>query len=161
MIKFTKHFSIAMIGIVLSTTLLCACNNEKASQTETQPVPNVITSPNKVLPDNIKQITVSVLNLSNVEIGMFSVIDPASGEQVNLDRLCPGESYSLECNWPIDTQNFQWALYNMNGELCIDAATDISKAEKSVILVLLGDGTIEDVKEYFDDDLENIDSSDM
>ena len=161
MTKFAKQFSTVMIGIVLSATLLCGCNTEKTAQAEAQPIPKATTSPKAVLPDNIKQITVSVLNLSNVEIGMFSVIDPASGEQVNLDRLYPGESYSLECNWPIDTQNFQWALYNMNGELCIDAATDISKAEKSVILVLLGDGTIEDVKEYFDDDLENIDSSDM
>ena len=97
-----------------------------------------------------KAITISVLNLSNVQIGMFSVIDPATGEQINLDNVAPEESVSMECNWPSDTAQFQWALYNMNGELCMEASTDISKAKKSVTLILTGENTIEDVQAFFD-----------
>lgn len=94
----------------------------------------------------LKSITISVLNLSNVNVGMFSVIDPATGAQINVDSLESGSSVSLECNWPADIEKFHWALYNDAGELCIDASTDISNANKAVALMLTGNGTIEDVE---------------
>lgn len=93
-----------------------------------------------------KSITISVLNLSDVNIGMFSVLDPVTGEQLNLDSMEPGSSVSLECNWPSDIQEFHWALYNANGELCIDASTDVSEVNTSVALILTGEGNIDDVK---------------
>lgn len=92
-----------------------------------------------------KSITISVLNLSDVNIGMFSVLDPVTGEQLNLDSMEPGSSVSLECNWPSDIQEFHWALYNENGELCIDASTDVSEVNTAIALVLTGEGTIDDV----------------
>lgn len=94
----------------------------------------------------IKTLDISILNLSNVDIGMVAVIDPVTGEQMNLDSLSPGESLSLESNWPVDTVNFQWALYNTDGELCIDASTDIADAQTTVALLLTGDDTIENVE---------------
>ena len=96
-----------------------------------------------------KSIIITIYNLSNVDIGMFSVIDPVTGEQINLSALAPGESVSLESNWPKDTKEFQWALYNSAGELCISAATDISEAETAAHIALSGDGNITDVETAF------------
>ena len=76
-----------------------------------------------------KPLTISVVNLSDIHIGMFSVIDPVTGEQIDMSSLESGSTISLETNWPVDTQSFQWALYNESGELCIDASTDISSAK--------------------------------
>lgn len=93
-----------------------------------------------------KTLTISVLNLSSIDIGMFAVIDPVTGEQMNVDSLKSGESVSIESNWPVDVAEFHWALYNTSGELCIDASTNISEAKKTVALLLTGEKTIEDVE---------------
>lgn len=103
-------------------------------------VPEVVTT---------KSITITVYNLSNVDIGMFSVIDPVTGEQINLDALAPGESLSLESNWPEDTKEFQWALYNTAGELCISASTDITEANTEAHIAFSGDENITDVETAF------------
>ena len=98
----------------------------------------------------LKSITITVYNLSNVDIGMFSVIDPATGEQINLSALAPGESISMESNWPEDTKEFQWALYNSAGELFISAATNITEANTAAHIAFGGDGNITDVKTAFE-----------
>ena len=137
-----------LIGMFLTVgVLLSGCTSDKASSS---PNPETSAKVEQTVSTETKCITISVLNLSNVQIGMFAVIDPATGEQINLDQLEPGLSVSMECNWPTDVSQFQWALYNMNGELCIESSTDISEAEKSVALVLTGDNTIENVQTLFD-----------
>ena len=125
---------------------------DTAANTEADTIDNTETAAEEKTEEAVetKTITISVLNLSNVQIGMFSVIDPATGEQINLDSLEPGQSVSLDCNWPSDVSQFQWALYNMDGELCIESSTDISEAKKSVALVLSGEDNIEDVQALFD-----------
>ena len=125
---------------------------DTAANTEADTIDNTETAAEEKTEESLetKAITISVLNLSNVQIGMFSVIDPATGEQINLDSLEPGQSVSLDCNWPSDVSQFQWALYNMDGELCIESSTDISEAKKSVALVLSGEDNIEDVQAFFD-----------
>ena len=45
----------------------------------------------------------------------------------------------------VETTDFQWALYNQNGELCVEATTDISQAESGVTLLLTGDGNLDDL----------------
>ena len=45
----------------------------------------------------------------------------------------------------VETTDFQWALYNQNGELCVEATTDISQAESGVTLLLIGDGNLDDL----------------
>ena len=80
---------------------------------------------------------------------MVAVIDPATGEQVNLDALSNEESISMEANWPVSVKEFQWALYNSEGELCIEGKTDISTAETAAILVLTGEGNVDKVEEVF------------
>lgn len=96
-----------------------------------------------------KALTITVVNTCGVDIGMFSVLDPVTGEQLNLDSLADEESLSLETSWPVSVTEFQWALYNQQGELCIEGTTDISAADSSVLLVLTGDGDVENVEAYF------------
>lgn len=96
-----------------------------------------------------KALTITVANTCGVDIGMFSVLDPVTGEQLNLDSLADEESLSLETSWPVSVTEFQWALYNQQGELCIEGTTDISAADSSVLLVLTGDGDVENVEAYF------------
>ena len=161
--KMFKRFSVSFCILLILAVLLSGCSKEENTDTtqtppgtETEVVNNTETEATDNLETEIpsntetKAITISVLNLSAVQIGMSSTIDPATGEQINLDSLEPGQSVSMECNWPTDVSQFQWALYNMNGELCIESSTDISEAEKSVALVLTGDNTIENVQTLFD-----------
>ena len=99
---------------------------------------------------DIRKLTLSVVNMCGVDIGMVAVIDPVTGEQVNLDSLADEESLSMEADWPSTVKEFQWALYNTDGELCIEGKTDISTAKTSATLLLTGDGDLEKVEELFE-----------
>lgn len=93
-----------------------------------------------------KSIIITATNECGIDIGMFSVIDPISGEQYNISAIADGQSVSM----PVEITDFQWALYNQNGELCVEATTDISQAESGVTLLLTGDGNLDDVQEIFE-----------
>ena len=97
-----------------------------------------------------KSIIITATNECGIDIGMFSVIDPISGEQYNISAIADGQSVSMPVEWPVDITDFQWALYNQNGELCVEATTDISQAESGVTLLLTGDGNLDDVQEIFE-----------
>ena len=49
----------------------------------------------------------------------------------------------------------------MEGELCIEATTDISSAEQAAFLIMLGKDNVEDVKVYYDDEVENVDLDEL
>ena len=97
-----------------------------------------------------KSIIITATNECGIDIGMFSVIDPISGEQYNISAIADGQSVSMPVEWPVEITDFQWALYNQNGELCVAATTDISQAESGVTLLLTGDGNLDDVQEIFE-----------
>ena len=97
-----------------------------------------------------KSIIITASNECGIDIGMFSVIDPISGEQYNISAIADGQSVSMPVEWPVEITDFQWALYNQNGELCVEATTDISQAESGVTLLLSGDGNLDDVQEIFE-----------
>ena len=97
-----------------------------------------------------KSIIIPATNECGIDIGMFSVIDPISGEQYNISAIADGQSVSMPVEWPVEITDFQWALYNQNGELCVEATTDISQAESGVTLLLAGDGNLDDVQEIFE-----------
>lgn len=97
-----------------------------------------------------KSIIITAANECGIDIGMFSVIDPISGEQYNISAIADGQSVSMPVEWPVEITDFQWALYNQNGELCVEATTDISQAESGVTLLLTGDGNLDDVQEIFE-----------
>ena len=102
---------------------------------------------NVELESETKKLTITITNLCDFDIGMVAVIDPATAEQVNLDSLASGESISMEATWPSTAKEFQWALYNADGELCTESKTDISAALTSVTLVLSGSNTVENIEE--------------
>ena len=97
-----------------------------------------------------KSIIITATNECGIDIGMFSVIDPISGEQYNISAIADEQSVSMPVEWPVEITDFQWALYNQNGELCVEATTDISQAESGVTLLLTGDGNLDDVQEIFE-----------
>ena len=97
-----------------------------------------------------KSIIITATNECGIDIGMFSVIDPISGEQYNISAIADGQSVFMPVEWPVEITDFQWALYNQNGELCVEATTDISQAESGVTLLLTGDGNLDDVQEIFE-----------
>ena len=111
--------------------------------------------------EDTKLLYLTAINLTGIDIGMFSVIDPATGEQANIGGLKSNERYTFECNWPKDTKEFKWALYNMDGELCIEATTDISKAEQAAFLIMLGKDSVQDVKVYYDEEVESVDLAEL
>ena len=118
---------------------------EIAEATESSDVPEISETET-----DIRKLTLSVVNMCGVDIGMVAVIDPVTGEQVNLDSLADEESLSMEADWPSSVKEFQWALYNTDGELCIEGKTDISTAKISATLLLTGDGDLEKVEELFE-----------
>ena len=97
-----------------------------------------------------KNLTITVFNNCKTDIGMFSVIDPVTKEQINLDALANEEAISFEAEWPVEIDTFQWAVYNTDGDLYMEGETDISSAKTAVNLLLTGDGAIDDVKESFE-----------
>lgn len=115
---------------------------------DTSPGPG--TSATESTAEDTRALTLSVVNMCGIEIGMVAVIDPVTGEQVNLDSLSDQESISMEADWPSSVSEFQWALYNTDGELCIEGTTDISSAETSATLLLTGDGDLEKIEEVFE-----------
>ena len=134
----------------VSQTTEDSTTNPSATTEEVEETTSPSQTPSDASTEETKALTISVVNMCGIEVGMVSVIDPATGEQVNLDSLSTGESISMEANWPSDVKEFQWALYNTNGELCIEGKTDISNATTSATLVLTGDGNLENVEELFE-----------
>lgn len=147
-----KHL---MLAVTLSGCLLLGGCKSNSTATEGPSLSSesssqaVSVSETATTETDTKSLTLNIVNMSGVDIGMFSVIDPVTGEQANLSSLANEESISIEANWPTSVNEFQWALYNMDGGLCIEGKTNISTAETSATLVLTGDGNVEDVEEIF------------
>ena len=164
--SFIRHiFAVS----ILSCCLLfggCSQNSDgedtsSATTASTSPSEPVAAQPADVSPDSessaiestsedTRALTLSVVNMCGIEVGMVAVIDPVTGEQVNLDSLSDQESISMEADWPSSVNEFQWALYNTDGELCVEGTTDISSAQATVTLLLTGDGDLEKVEELFE-----------
>ena len=165
----TNNRYIIVIVAILANFLLIGCRNntnEIIPSIESEPI--IVTTEVPALTDTpaptdtptpeptatvevatIKSINITVYNLSNVDIGMFSVIDPVTGHQINVSALAVNESLSLESDWPMEVKEFQWALYNNRGELCISASTDITEANTEAHITFTGDGNITNVETAF------------
>ena len=74
----------------------------------------------------------------------------STSEDTRTLTLSDQESISMEADWPSSVNEFQWALYNTDGELCVEGTTDISSAQTTVTLLLTGDGNLEKVEELFE-----------
>ena len=161
--KINKYILSLLTVTLVCSSLLVGCNqdtNETTLTVEEIPIETVESIPEETVietipeetttvpspeTENIYNITITVINTSDINIGMFSAINPLTKEQMDLNRLDSGTSISFECNWPSNETTFYWALYNEQGDLCLEASTDMSAATKSAILLLRGEGTIDDV----------------
>ena len=94
-------------------------------------------------------LTIRVKNICGMSFGMFSMIDPVTGKQENLNAIADREILTLESEWPRDVTVMQWALYDTEGKLLAEAKTDISKATSQVQLTFYGEGSIEKIEESF------------
>lgn len=74
----------------------------------------------------------------------------STSEDTRTLTLSDQESISMEADRPSSVNEFQWALYNTDGELCVEGTTDISSAQTTVTLLLTGDGDLEKVEELFE-----------
>lgn len=153
--SFIRH--IFAVSILSCCLLFGGCSQNSAGEdSETVAAlpadvsPDPDTSAIESTSEDTRALTLSVVNMCGIEIGMVAVIDPVTGEQVNLDSLSDQESISMEADWPSSVNEFQWALYNTDGELCVEGTTDISSAQATVTLLLTGDGDLEKVEELFD-----------
>ena len=100
-------------------------------------------------PTSLLLLTITIKNQCGADIGMFSVIDPVTNEQVNVGGIVNGESLSIQAKWPVEITDFQWAIYNINGELYTESTTNISQAKESVIITLQGEGAIDTIDTTF------------
>lgn len=151
-----KNFLICCLftGTLLSLCLLTSCNtetnntssNNTTSQEETaKDSTDTQSNADEVAPETMS-ITIQVVNMCGVEIGTFSVIDPATGEQINMESIANQEMLSIDADWPVDTETFQWALYNQNGELCLEGNSNIAGVTSRATLILTGNGNVENVE---------------
>ena len=84
-------------------------------------------------------------NVSGIDIGMLSIIDPSSKEQMNVAPVDNNSSIEVGANWPKEETKIYWALYNKDGELCIEGNSDITGIKESATIVLSGDGNVTDI----------------
>ena len=151
--SFIRH--IFTVSILSCCLLFGGCSQNSAgddtsSATTASTSPDSDTSAIEFTSEDTRALTLSVVNMCGIEVGMVAVIDPVTGEQVNMDSLSDQESISMEADWPSSVNEFQWALYNTDGELCVEGTTDISSAQATVTLLLTGDGNLEKVEELFE-----------
>lgn len=101
-------------------------------------------------PSTTRDLSIHLVNASGAEIGMVSYINPATGEQVDVGVLPIGTLLTLDFVWPSEATNFQWALYNADGVLCMECTTDIREAQTAATLILTGESQIESVTAQFE-----------
>ncbi len=94
---------------------------------------------------NTLEISVIVVNLCGVDIGMVAIIDPYTGEQVNLGPLPVDQVMNVSEYWPMDKTDFDIAIYNMAGDLVAESEIDVTGIQESLTITFSGDGDLENV----------------
>lgn len=148
-------FRLGITASLLSLFLLCSCNSETKNPNATsEPTTSISEESTHTDPNTSEEssettfkLKIQIKNLCGMDFGMFSMIDPATGEQLNLNSVANKELLTLNADWPKDASIMQWALYDMNGNLVAEAKTDISKASSEVTITFNGDGKIESIEE--------------
>lgn len=97
-----------------------------------------------------KDVEVVFTNICGVDFGLVSIFDPVSKEQINIDSLLKGEAITMNMLWPRELYEFQWAVYDTEGNLIAECNTDIAEAEDYVAIALLGNNAFEDVDVEFE-----------
>lgn len=152
-----------LITVLVSMGLLCGCN-KKVQEKTIYEIGKDVTAISEVqestesVGDDIKNIAICFVNRLGVDIGMISLIDPVTEEQVNVDALADGETILVGSSMPREINELDWAIYNSKGELYSESTTDISQANESVWIVLKGDKAVEDIQVLFDKTEEEVEA---
>ena len=64
---------------------------------------------------------------------------------MNVAPVDNNSSIEVGANWPKEETKIYWALYNKDGELCIEGNSDITGIKESATIVLSGDGNVTDI----------------
>lgn len=148
---------ISCLAITMGT-MLWGCNTAETESsvpvTESTPTPAADLVSDNVLPEappevETKLISITVINLSKAEVGMFSIIDPLLKEQADVGQVNAEGTLSFQCNWPVDEKELNWAVYDKQGELLLESTTDLTECKEVVSIMLSGEDTIDDVDTFF------------
>ena len=137
------------ILVLVAMEMFCGCKQKNES--ESTPEAGIIVENHYeedvelLRKENTTQVDVIFINVSGVDIGMLSIIDPSSHEQLNVAALENNASLSIGANWPNDESTLNWALYNKSGELCIEGSSDLTGIKESATIVLSGDGDVTNI----------------
>lgn len=126
--------------------LLLGCSQKVKVGDEEIPVIHIEDQSEAIITgENYIPIDIIVANRCGVTIGMLSIIEPKSGEQLNLSSIEDGNALAISISWPKDETKLQWALYNTNGELCVESESNIEGVTKSVLIDISGDGDADNI----------------
>lgn len=153
-----KRILVVSIFAVLALTFCVACSKEApVQQVETAEV-----SPEEETVEETEQepveletsvetrpIHISFVNQCDVDIAMLSVIQPITGEQNQEGKLPAGAAMELDVDWPVDEEEFHWALYNDAGEIYMECTTDITVASSEATITLVGDQEVKQIQEEY------------
>ncbi len=70
----------------------------------------------------------AISNLCGVDIGMISVLDPTTKEQIDLGELAADKAMLLDLEWPEEEKELYIGIYNVNGDLVCSSAINIEQA---------------------------------
>ncbi len=90
-------------------------------------------------------VKIIISNLTGVDIGMISIIDPYTDEQNNMGELPADTAISLDMDWPSDKTVFEFAIYNVNGELVSISEVDVTGISRGVEIQLTGNNDLEKI----------------
>lgn len=148
--------------VMITSSMLWGCSSSKSEQ-ETSPVvstevsseqTNTDSTPANILSNDstetgTKPITITVVNLSKADVGMFSVFDPQLNQQTDVNEISSDGTLTFHCDWPADVKELQWAVYDTQGDLLLESTTDITECKELVSILLSGEDTIDDVDVFF------------
>ena len=151
-----RKTNLLLISVLVVMGLLCGCHKEVQEKTIYVIGKNVDFDANsdkdsaKPAEMDIKNLKIIFVNRLGVDVGMISLIDPVTEEQVNVDALADGEMITVGSNIPREITELDWAIYNSKGELYSESTTDISQANESVWIILEGNSAVENIQVLLD-----------
>ena len=91
------------------------------------------------------EVKLYFVNMCSVDIGMIAIIDPISGEQLNLAGVAAGEVLTTAIQWPSNKTELQWAVYTQGGDLYSESTSDVTGVTKAITISLIGDTAIDQI----------------
>ena len=83
-------------------------------------------------------VTIMVMNESEVACGMICVIDPYTENQLRVGGLQTGEMFIFNMTWPLKEKHFRIAVYDMNGEILKADSIDFAGITTGCVVRLVG-----------------------